>query len=125
MNNKENKGQAMEVYFPHLTNGIAKATPTRRQRTRSMRKMLVTAGVFGTLALSVGYAFAHDDLTQDDILRSNVTQEHACLHLKERITFHIEWIDLWAGRTSDEDEYENAIFQADRLSKIYANFCKR
>ena len=123
MNNKDKKARNMEVHFPHLTNGIAKATPTRRQRAKSLRKMLVTAGVCGTLALSVGYAFAHDNLTQNDILRSNVTQEHACLHLKESIIFHIEWIELWAGRISDQENYENAIFQADRLSKIYANFC--
>ena len=32
----------MEVHFPHLTNGIVRVTPTRRQRAKTLRRMAIS-----------------------------------------------------------------------------------
>ena len=42
----------MEVHFPHLTNGIVRVTPTRRQRARTFRKLAISSAI--TLAAVVG-----------------------------------------------------------------------
>ena len=115
----------MEVYFPHLTHGIAKATPTRRQRTRSMRKMLVTAGVFGTLALSVGYAFAdHGSFTYEKEQEMQMQKYHYCLHLKESMIYQLQYVDAFRGRVDMIEEYKEEVEHAIELSEIWDNFCK-
>ena len=108
----------MEVYFPHLTNGLAKATPNRRQRARSMRKMLVTAGVFGILALSVSFAFA-STMNQEMIAQQEKLQVEMCYELKKKINYFMYMELTEVGLPPFDDAKYLEI-----LTNSYANYCK-
>ena len=110
----------MEVQFPHLTNGIAKATPTRRQRTRAMRNLLFTAGVCGTLALSVSFAFA-STMNQEMIAEQESFQVEMCYQLKKEIN-EFMW-DYYTGLGVTQAMKYSEILE--KLTNSYANYCKR
>ena len=111
----------MEVHFPHLTNVIAKATPTKRQRTRAMRKLLFTAGVCGTLVLSVSFAFA-STMNQEMIAQQEKLQVEVCYELKKDINefMHLQLVmGDGSHMTVDKAKY------LESLTNSYANYCKR
>ena len=116
---KENGARNMEIHFPHLTNGIAKATPTRRQRAGTLRKVLLTAGVCGTLALSVSFAFA-STMNQEMIAQQEKLQVEMCYKLKKKINafMFVDIPEVGLPTFGDAKYLES-------LTNIYANYCKR
>lgn len=110
----------MELHFPHLTNGLVTTTPTRRQHAKTLRKMLLTAGVFGTLALSVSYAFA-STMNQEMIAQQEKLQVEVCYELKKVInSFMFDRLLISdTSMTPDEVKY------LEMLTNSFANYCKR
>ena len=111
----------MEVHFPHITNGIAKAMPTRRQRARSIRKMLLTAGVCGTLALSVNFAFA-STMNQEMIAEEEKIRAEVCYKLQVRIN-NLMYNQLVVR--SDTAMSTSGAEYLELLTSSYGNYCKR
>lgn len=117
--NEQQNEARMEIHFPHLTNGIAPARPTRRQRARSLRKLLLTAGVCGTLALSVSFAFA-STMNQEMIAQQEKLQVEMCYELKVDINSF-----MFASLVTDKVMSEGVAEYLEKLTNIYANYCKR
>ena len=123
MNQKDHRGPNMEVHFPHLTNSIARVTPTRRQRAKVLRKVLWTAGICGSLLLSVSYAFAHPEAQASDQDAMNGKKTHLCLHLEEILQSDIDDIN----RHKSEENFKNyskAVKRANDLAPIFGHYCK-
>ena len=110
----------MEVHFPHLPNGIAKATLTRRQRARFMRKVLVTAAVLGTLVLSASYGFA-STMNQQMIANEEKLKEEVCYQLMVDIN------GVLFALTMVQKAYEMTPGQGEMLKTLtiaWNNYCK-
>ena len=118
---EQKRGQSMETNFPHLTNGMAKATPTRRHRTRTMRRMLLSVGIFCAVIASIGYALAHDG--EHDEKSLDDAHYEVCFHLREAVILHADAVARFEGQELifKLSELKKSL---ESLSNSYRNICK-
>ena len=114
------KETGMEIYFPHLTNGIAKAPPSKRHRARAARKMWLIAGFCGSLILSIGFAFA-STMNQEMIAQEEKLQVQVCHELQ----FDINRVmyGLFIMEEISDIGLERVKF-LESLTASYSNYCK-
>ena len=120
----------MEVHFPHLTNGIVKVMPTRRQRAKTLRKMAISTivallTVVGIVSVSSASTSEKKEDFWTDVLAKETAKDRTkmCYLLADRINllmfkfFKDEVKEAWE-LTSDE---QSTLLS---LTTSYANYCK-
>jgi len=102
------------MQFLPLTNGIAHAPRSRRQRKASNRILSIGIGIC-LISLCVSYAFAHHDtVTRDNKAWLSEQLEHDCYHLASDITYAMrqmlgEWTE---GQLLDVAQQKADIYEA-------------
>ena len=110
----------MEVYFPHLTNGIVQ--PKRIKKTTSRIKLLAFLAItlFGFL-LFFQSAWA-STMNQEMIAQQERLQVEVCYELKKDIN---EFMYLHLVMSGESQMAAETAKHLEMLTTSYANFCKR
>ena len=110
----------MEVYFPHLKNGVLVSTHLASKRTNLGCRMLLSVGVFCAVVLSIGYAYA-STMNQQMIANEEKLKVEVCYELMVDINgvlFALTKIQKPYEMTSEQNEILKT------LTIAWNNYCK-